>query len=142
MIDIHIAKDKYEKELCYKIRKEVFVGGQKIASEMDSDGLDSKSEHVILYNNKKAIGCARIRYINKDMKLERLAILDKYRGQGHGQELMKFIVEYAKKQDVNNIIMSAQQYLERFYEKFGFKKEGESYEEVGIPHIKMYRKIK
>ena len=37
------------------------------------------------------------------------------------------------------IRLSAQQYLERFYEEFGFESVGESYLEDGIPHIAMVR---
>jgi ElaA protein len=35
------------------------------------------------------------------------------------------------------IAISAQAYLQRFYEELGFQPEGELYKEDGIPHIRM-----
>ncbi len=140
MIDIHIAKDEAEKKLCYQIRHEVFVRGQNISAGLDTDGLDDEAEHAIVYKDGKPVGCARIRYAENKMKLERIAVLEKMRGQGLGQELMKFLINYAESQDkVKGIVMSSQQYLEKYYQRFGFQAIGESYKEVGIPHIKMYR---
>jgi ElaA protein len=37
----------------------------------------------------------------------------------------------------NEIVISAQLYLEKFYSELGFKTEGTSYLEDDIPHIKM-----
>ena len=37
----------------------------------------------------------------------------------------------------NEIVISAQLYLEKFYTNLGFKTEGEPYLEDDIPHIKM-----
>ena len=36
--------------------------------------------------------------------------------------------------------ISAQKYLKKFYNKFGFKEIGKEYLEDGIPHIEMIKK--
>nr|MDD3720051.1 GNAT family N-acetyltransferase [Candidatus Gracilibacteria bacterium] len=141
MIDIHIA-DELEKELCYKIREDVFTYGQKVPKKIDSDGLDETSTHVILYYSKIPVGTARIRIIDNNLKLERISILEQYRGKGLGKELMKFLIEYSKTKNIDGIVMNAQAYLQSFYEKFGFKKEGEIFKSSGIPHIRMYLSFK
>ena len=35
--------------------------------------------------------------------------------------------------------LSAQKYLERFYQSLGFISEGDDYLDDGIPHVEMYR---
>ena len=35
--------------------------------------------------------------------------------------------------------ISAQHYLQRFYESLGFHAQGDVYDEDGIPHIEMHR---
>ena len=139
MIDVHIAQNESERDLCYKIREEVFVRGQNIPLELDRDGIDSEAEHVILYNDNEAVGCARVRYVDGHMKLERIAVLERKRGLGLGKRLMQFLNDYAQTKDVDEIVMSAQQYLEEFYRGFGFVTQGESYPEAGIPHVKMHK---
>ncbi|MDP4953153.1 MAG: GNAT family N-acetyltransferase, partial [Flavobacteriales bacterium] len=65
----------------------------------------------------------------------------KMRGAGLGIDLMKRGIEAINQQygDVA-IKLSAQQYLIKFYEKFGFQTVGEGYLEDDIPHIAMIRK--
>jgi len=49
---------------------------------------------------------------------------------------------YLKKhQNKFPIIISAQTYLQHFYQDFGFQTIGESYDEDGIPHIKMLKQF-
>ena len=125
--------------MCYDIREEVFQKGQSISKDADFDGFDNIAEHVIYYLNNKAVGTIRIRYLHSDMKLERLAVLDSARGKGIGKEIMFFTINHFKtKSELKGIFLSAQQYLEQFYNSLGFVTLGELYTEVGIPHVKMY----
>ena len=54
-----------------------------------------------------------------------MAVLQEFRSQNIGGRMM----EYA---------LDAQDHARKFYEKLGFKQEGEVFMEVGIPHIKMF----
>ena len=52
--------------------------------------------------------------------------------------LMKKTMEYVEKEFGKvSIRIGAQLYLQKFYEGFGFLREGEEYLEDGIPHIIM-----
>ncbi len=138
MLEIHIAKNQTEIDEALKIREEVFVKGQNISIDREKDGLDTSSEHAILYYNNKPAGTARIRYVDNKMKLERIAILDEVRGKGLGIKLMKFLVQYGKEKRVKEIYMHAQYYLLNFYAKFGFKQRGDIFYDTDIKHIEMF----
>ena len=62
------------------------------------------------------------------------------RGKGRGHELMTKAIECCEENfGKGKITISAQAHLEKYYEKLGFRRAGESYLEDGMPHIKMMR---
>ena len=129
MAKILIKTVKTDKELAdaKSVRIEVFQKEQRIAKELDFDDKDNEADHVIAYFDKKPVGTMRIRYVDNDkiVKIERMAVLQEFRSQNIGGRMM----EYA---------LDAQDHARKFYEKLGFKQEGEVFMEVGIPHIKMF----
>jgi len=106
------------------------------------NGLDQNSDHTIAYANNVPIGTARIRYKNGvRAKLERIAVLKPYRNQGIGKRIIGASLGLAKTKGVLEVILDSQQSAAGFYEKLGFRQTGEPFEEVGIPHIVMTRKL-
>ena len=91
-----------------------------------------------LFYKNEPIGCARIRLIGKKAKLERIALLKKYRGKGFGKNIVNYLIKYCKKKNIKGIYMNSQYYLMNYYKKFGFKTRGKTFMEAGIKHIEMY----
>jgi predicted GNAT family N-acyltransferase len=138
-LDIRIIKTKKEFDQAIAIRKEVFVEGQNVPVELEIDGLDDESEHVIAYLDEEPVGCARIRF-NTYAKLERIAIVEKYRGRGFGRQLTDFLIDYCKQKDVDEIRLHSQTYVAYFYKKHGFRIRGNPFFEADIEHVEMYMK--
>ena len=70
-------------------------------------------------------------------KIGRLCVLKEYRGpEGLGDLAIRLLL-YKAFTWANEVTIGAQQYLEDFYGKFGFKRVGEPYFEENIPHIEM-----
>ena len=141
-IEIGIVNDEENLKKIFKIREEVFQKEQDIDKNLDFDGNDSKAIQILMKYNNEQIGCARIRFINSKAKLERIALIKKYRGSGLGKVLVDYLVFYCKSKEVKEIYFDAQYYLENFYKKCGFISEGKPFDEVGIKHIKMVMKLK
>ena len=127
-----------EKELmktAHDIRHEVFVIGQNCPANLEWE-FEEDSTHFLVFDNKKAVATARHRKTTNGYKLERFAVLDALRGKGYGHIVLKAILDDLR--DFNGIIyMHAQLEVLPFYEKMGFIKEGEEFEEAGIMHCKM-----
>ena len=140
-IKIKKVKNKKDYNKTIKIREIVFIAEQKVSRELEMDGLDKACEHFIVNLINKPIGCARIRKTNDFIKLERIAILKKYRGKGFGRELTNFLIKYCKDKGFNKIYLHSQLYISDFYKKLGFKKIGKKFLEANIEHIKMILKI-
>jgi ElaA protein len=65
------------------------------------------------------------------------------RGTGLGKEMMEEAKRYiVDKWGATKIKISAQSYLQRFYENLGFEIVTEMYPEDGIPHFGMLYRVK
>lgn len=132
-----------ERSQAYGIRELVFVQEQQVDPEEEYDKYDLTANHFIAYDaNSQACGTARWRKTDWGIKLERFAVLNSHRSQGVGSILLraalKDIDEYLK-QESSLVYLHAQTSAVPFYEKHGFKKVGQEFEECNIKHFKMIR---
>ncbi|KTD24112.1 GNAT family N-acetyltransferase [Legionella maceachernii] len=125
-------------QACLAIRHQIFVEGQKVPIHEEVDGLDSSSEHYLLFFNQLPMGTARVRYSGDFAKIERVAILEAYQGQGLDHVLMNFIIgDIQQNHQVKKAMLGSQTYAIPFYEKLGFVICSDEYLDAGIPHKDM-----
>jgi predicted GNAT family N-acyltransferase len=119
----------------HTIRHEVFVIGQNCPEEIEWE-FEEESTHFLVFKKNKAVATARHRKTEKGCKLERFAVLNSERGKGYGHQVLKAILKDLK--EFNGMTyMHAQTDVIPFYEKMGFVKTGNEFEEAGIMHYKM-----
>jgi ElaA protein len=124
------------------LRQAVFVVEQN-CPYLDADGKDQQAAHVLAYDNDgDLVAYSRLLPVGifyaDSISIGRVISSDKVRGQGVGQELMRFSIREIYRLFGNKkLTISAQYYLIKFYESFGFQAVGETYLEDDIPHIKM-----
>ncbi|MAW21794.1 MAG: GNAT family N-acetyltransferase [Flavobacteriales bacterium] len=136
---IEIKKFHYNNKglmkIAHNIRYDVFVIGQHCPEEIEWE-FEEESTHFLIYKNKEPVATARHRKTEKGYKLERFAVRKSNRGKGYGHIVLKAILKDLK--DVTEIIyMHAQIQVLPFYEKLGFIKKGDVFEEAGIMHYRM-----
>ena len=125
-------------EIAHQIRYVVFVIGQNCPEELEWE-YEEESTHFLVLDNGESVATARHRKTKKGYKLERFAVLESKREKGYGKIVLKAILDDLS--DFKGLIyMHAQKQVLPFYEKLGFKKGGEEFEEAGITHFKMYLK--
>ena len=125
-----------------RLRNEVFIVEQN-CPYLDLDDKDQASYHLLYYADDQLAGHTRLLpggLSYDDVSIGRVATASSYRGLGLGKKLMEASIEgcYGKF-GRSAIRISAQLYLLKFYRSLGFKEEGASYEEDGIPHIEMVK---
>lgn len=137
MIDIKRFKHSNKKLMrkAFDIRKEVFVVEQNVDPKEEYE-FEEESIHFILFANSTACATARYRRTKEGIKLERFAVIKLKRGKGYGLRILKAILEDLQ-ENVELKYLHAQIQVVPFYEKVGFKKRGELFEEAGIMHYKM-----
>jgi len=126
-----------------QLRSEVFIVEQNCVYN-DPDGKDRSAWHLIALEDNKLVAYTRILppgVSYNDPAIGRVVTSSSKRGLGLGRELMKRSIEACEKLFGKiSITLSAQVYLQGFYESLGFIVVGEEYLDDGIPHIKMSRK--
>jgi len=136
-MDIKVIKvtNPDDLEKVFAIRREVFVGEQNCPPELEWENEDV-STHFLATIDGEPAGASRWRKTDKGYKLERFAVLKKFRGYGAGQALVKTVLSDLPT-DADYVYLHAQIDAVSLYERFNFKKEGEQFEEAGIQHFKM-----
>lgn len=135
VIQVRKVADPAELETVFAIRREVFVGEQNCPPELEWE-FEDESTHFLATVNDEPAGASRWRKTDKGYKLERFAVLGKFRGHGVGQALVKAVLSDLP-EDATYIYLHAQIQAVNLYEKFGFEKTGPEFEEAGIRHYKM-----
>jgi len=138
-LHIKIVDKSQDIEICYNLRKKVFVQEQNIPFERVKDEDDGYFIHFLVFRNSNPIGTARISFNNVEniAFIERLCILKEHRKSGIGKFFMEELVEYCKKQNFNKIFLSSQERVTDFYNKVGFNICSERYMDSNLPHFKM-----
>ncbi|MGH8621524.1 MAG: GNAT family N-acetyltransferase [Burkholderiales bacterium] len=120
------------------IRNKVFVEEQGVPPELEWDGLDEASYHVLAYApDGSPIGTGRLL---QDGQIGRLAVLLEWRGKGVGRALLDLLLVIANKMGNEEVKLHAQTQVIGFYRKRGFTRHGKEFIEAGIPHVTMKRK--
>ena len=123
------------------LRMEVFVTEQGFSAEGEVDALDAQAQHIVGYENGKALCCARLfPEQNGEWHVGRIVVKKSLRGQGVGRQMMQQVAERAKQQGGTSVILGAQHDKEPFYISCGYEKFGEPFLDENYPHVWM-RKI-
>lgn len=122
-----------------ELRCEVFIVEQTCPYQ-DPDKKDLKSFHLLAYEDGKLCGCLRLvkpGVSYDEASIGRVCTKYTHRRTGLGKILMQKAMELSAGLGWNDLRISAQLYLEKFYSDFGFVSVSESYMEDDIPHIQM-----
>ncbi|MTI67930.1 MAG: GNAT family N-acetyltransferase [Firmicutes bacterium] len=141
-MDICIFKGLKHIEDAHKVRTLVFIKEQKVSKEVEMDGLDKDSYHVIVYENNLPIATGRLLKKDNIYSIGRVAVIKDYRHKNYGKIVMDELIKKAKDLGVKEVFIHSQLHAKKFYEKLGFKPFGKVYKEANIKHISMKKKIK
>lgn len=123
-----------------QIRNAVFIVEQNCAYQ-DVDNKDLEAYHLFYTKDNAMLAYCRILAPGssyKEVSIGRVLTVKSARNLGLGRVLMeKSILFIKEKWPRQNIKISAQEYLETFYQGFGFKAQGAAYLEDNIPHVSM-----
>ncbi|MBM4384945.1 MAG: GNAT family N-acetyltransferase [Deltaproteobacteria bacterium] len=124
------------------IRRRVFIEEQGVSEADEIDGKDADRTHFLARDAAgRAIGCACLRPYGAQQKVERVAVLRELRGSGLGAELMRAVEAHAREIGARNLVLHAQAAVVAFYEKLGWASIGPRFDEAGIEHQKMGKRL-
>lgn len=126
-----------------RVREAVFVHEQGISRQDEWDDADARATHAVVLN-PQGIPVATGRLLldaDGQAHIGRMAVLKAWRGQGLGLKIMRALEQAARQQGRDSIVLSAQCSAQKFYERQAYRPEGEVYEEVGIAHVLMRKRL-
>lgn len=137
--DFHIRAAHWQTDAAAlrAVREQVFVQEQGIAPEDEWDAHDALSRHALALDVEgNPIGTGRLL---PDGHIGRMAVVAPWRHRGVASALLRQLLAWALAEGHREIQLHAQSYVVGFYERHGFRVEGEPFLEVGIPHRYMRR---
>ncbi|MDH6627067.1 putative GNAT family N-acyltransferase [Streptomyces sp. LBL] len=147
---LRVAEDPADREACFAVRKEVFVGEQGVPEDLEYDVYDADAVHVLaVREDGLPLGAGRLLHgeaaaakTDGDLSvgsLGRLAVTKAARGLGVGASLVGAIEDAARALGLTAVDLHAQTHALGFYERLGYVAYGPEYPDAGIPHRGMRR---
>ena len=106
--------------------------------------LEKEKDHLLIgaYEDDKMLACCMLVEENPHtVRLRQMAVLNDLQGKGIGKALMIFAENLARDHGYKKITMHARKNAVGFYEKMGYIRVGDEFEEITIPHYLMEKKL-
>ena len=142
MIDIDFGSQRYNElvELRYKILLEP-LGLKFLDSHRNQEAGYLHIGCIENLDDKLVGGLMMVPIDDKTIRLMQVAVDGKYQGEGVGKKMIEYALTRAKEAGYSIMIMHAMLNVVGFYEKLGFKQQGDIFEENGVTFAKMVKKI-
>jgi ElaA protein len=135
MIDIVETRDI---DACRMLRRIVFIEEQGVSAADEVDEKDDEAIHLLVLDQGKPIGSARLLVIGSTGKIGRVCVLSDARGKGIGRKLVLAAIDrFRTIAQVDTVKLGAQTHALGFYQEMGFVAYGPVYQDAGIAHRDM-----
>ncbi|MGW6821473.1 GNAT family N-acetyltransferase [Streptomyces sp. NPDC055005] len=148
---VRVASCDADLAACYAVRTEVFVVEQCVPESIEYDAYDAIAVHVLAEGpDGESLGTGRLLHGPEALgktgapeigSLGRLAVAKSARGLGVGAALVRAIEAEAARLGLTAVDLGAQTHALAFYERLGYEAYGPEFQDAGIPHRSMRRRL-
>ncbi|MBA4261934.1 MAG: 4-hydroxybenzoyl-CoA thioesterase [Comamonadaceae bacterium] len=126
-----------------RLRTEVFVQEQRIPKELEHDAADLTAVHAVACNRLgQAVATGRLIAAAPGVaQVGRLAVNRVLRGGQLGRQVLQALTQAARARGDAEVLLHAQRSAEGFYERLGYQRRGEPFNEAGIAHVEMFTRL-
>jgi len=137
---MHISITSFleEEQAIRHVRDSVFVKEQGVPNEDEYDDKDNVCVHAIAWDEGRPVGTGRL---SRDGRIGRIAVLKQVRGKGLAKAIILALEQHARKCGLRQLWAHAQVQALGFYEKVGYRADGDEFMEDGIPHKRIQKSI-
>ncbi|MEY3946258.1 MAG: hypothetical protein RJB03_964 [Bacteroidota bacterium] len=110
----------------------------------NEEDLAKEKDDILLgaFEDDQLVACCILTKVSTETcKLRQMAVHEKMQRNGIGAALMHFAENVARDAGFKSMIMNARKTAQGFYEKLGYKADGNEFIEVTIPHYEMRKNI-
>jgi len=141
MTEIVIAATPRQREDAFAVRIAVFVDEQRIPRSEELDDADAVAVHCVGYADGAPVAAGRLLLEDGHAKIGRMAVLASHRGTGIGALVLEALEREGAARGIRHFKLSAQLQARGFYDRCGYTPVGDVYDEVGIPHVAMEKRL-
>ena len=104
-------------QMMVALRAAVFMAEQDCPYDEEYDGNDLTASHILVFQNDRPIGTLRLRWFAGFGKLERICILEAYRGSGAVRVMLAEAFEFAARKGYQRLVCHIQARLWTLWSK-------------------------
>ena len=142
MIDVDFGSSRYDElvELRYKVLLEPL--GLKFLDMYREKEMNYLHIGCVESLDDNLVGGLMLVPVNdEEIRLMQVAVDSKYQREGVGREMVKYAEKRARDAGYSRIVMHAMLSVVHFYEKLGYRQEGDIFEENGITFARMVKDL-
>lgn len=142
MIDVDFGSSRYDElvELRYKVLLEPL--GLKFLDMYREKEMNCLHIGCVESLDDNLVGGLMLVPVNdEEIRLMQVAVDSKYQREGVGREMVKYAEKRAREAGYSRIVMHAMLSVVHFYEKLGYRQEGDIFEENGITFARMVKDL-
>ncbi|MDC3413655.1 GNAT family N-acetyltransferase [Aquibacillus sp. 3ASR75-11] len=140
-MEVKIVETEAELDQAYTVRTIVFVEEQNVDPAIEMDEHEKASTHFIGYENDEPIAASRLRFMDDYGKLERICVLQPFRGRTFGKQIINEMEQSIKNKGYKKAKLNAQTHAEEFYKALGYRTISDEFLDAGIPHVTMIKEL-
>ena len=143
MVQLRLGSWGELQALAAPLRTEVFVHEQQVPADMEWDEADASALHGVAVNRMgMALATGRLlQHAPGVARIGRMAVQKSMRGSALGARVLQVLMDAARARGDHSVVLHAQCSAEGFYQRAGFVPQGVVFEEAGIAHIEMVRRL-
>jgi len=139
MVKLQLGSWGTLKNVAGSLRTEVFVEEQGVSQALEWDEDDARSVHAVL-RNRMGLPVATGRLlpaVEGVSKIGRMAVKRKLRGLKLGDHVLTGLLDAARQRGDREVVLHAQCTAENFYQRQGFIRRGNVFQEAGMDHVEL-----
>jgi predicted GNAT family N-acyltransferase len=140
-VEIRRPRDEHELAAALALREEVFCGEQGVTLEGDRDGRDDEALQLIAVEGEVLGTCRMLIEPGGTAQFGRLCVRASARGRGIAARLLAAAEEEARAAGARRIGMHAQTDALALYERAGYTPYGQRFQDEGIEHLGMEKRL-
>jgi predicted GNAT family N-acyltransferase len=126
-----------EMDAALALRQEVFCREQGVPEYEELDGRDHEGVHLVAVAGEEIVGTCRLLQVGSTVQFSRLAVRADARRNGIATALLALADTETRGFGGRRLVLHAQTYARRLYERAGYRTRGRAFIEAGIEHIAM-----
>ncbi|MBY0476928.1 MAG: GNAT family N-acetyltransferase [Chitinophagaceae bacterium] len=137
-IDFGTAEYRQMLDLRYEILRKP-LGLNFTKEELEHEKYDLL---IAAFEDEKMLGCCFLSRVDHEtVRLRQMAVQNNVQGKGIGASLINFAENLARDRGYKTIIMNARKATIHFFEKQGYKVDGDEFIMLTIPHVVMKKRL-